>query len=319
MEALMKLLILSIACVLVVLQPCAAQAQGRKSADAEFVEDLLGPWFPYAWRTLETSFPEGVVNWKEVRNASSEKALKEELAALWGKRFRLGDVQVMVRYLKGREGSQLLEDYYALLGDDGPLDEARSQEMKDIRSILSGGLWVAIRASSPDSLTYAFTDIMRRIVSWKSEVIAAATSSASLSKLEEAAVLRRLSLAPPPIEVCGSEDPFVVPVECEPAKPAEGSDWGVPPEPLETVAPKIRDWQDAVDVTVYVEVTIDTEGNVSEARLVKAIAKRGADVEPITSAVLRAVRKWKFKPAFKDGAPVECRIQLPFEVSLRDE
>ena len=61
--------------------------------------------------------------------------------------------------------------------------------------------------------------------------------------------------------------------------------------------------------TVVVLMVVDRDGNVRDPRVVK-----GVNTELDRSA-LTAVKKWKFKPATRKGAPVAARVSV--EVSFK--
>jgi periplasmic protein TonB len=59
-----------------------------------------------------------------------------------------------------------------------------------------------------------------------------------------------------------------------------------------------------------VEVVVTEKGEVRDARVVKAPSKNFAD------NAVKAVKKWKFKPASKDGKPimVKAMVEVVFRV-----
>jgi TonB family protein len=61
--------------------------------------------------------------------------------------------------------------------------------------------------------------------------------------------------------------------------------------------------------TVVLWIIVDTQGNVTEARVVRPLGL-GLDEK-----ALETVRTWKFKPALRNGAPVPVRVSV--EVSFR--
>ena len=64
-----------------------------------------------------------------------------------------------------------------------------------------------------------------------------------------------------------------------------------------------------VSGVVEVDITIDAAGNVQDARVVKPLG-HGLDEKAV-----EAVRKWKFKPGYKDGKPVT--VIATIEVNFR--
>lgn len=62
---------------------------------------------------------------------------------------------------------------------------------------------------------------------------------------------------------------------------------------------------------VVVGYTVDTEGNVNSARVVDAQPRHLFDREAIN-----AVERWKYKPATRNGTPVEAKLQRRIEFKL---
>jgi TonB family protein len=63
--------------------------------------------------------------------------------------------------------------------------------------------------------------------------------------------------------------------------------------------------------TVLLQVVIDKEGNVIDLKVVKSLGS-GLDEKAIDT-----VRRWKFKPASKDGEPVKARVTIEVDFHLR--
>jgi periplasmic protein TonB len=86
-----------------------------------------------------------------------------------------------------------------------------------------------------------------------------------------------------------------------------------PPVPVRTVPPTVpRDFASGGAAgLVTVSLMIDEKGNVTETSVVKSTHKELED------PAMDAVKKWRFKPAKKDGTPVSVRVSIPikFEVS----
>ncbi len=80
-----------------------------------------------------------------------------------------------------------------------------------------------------------------------------------------------------------------------------------PPVPVRTVAPEYpRELKESgVSGIVTVKVTIDEQGNVSEADVVKS------SNESFDRFATAALRKWKFKPGKQDGAAVAMQVTIP--------
>jgi periplasmic protein TonB len=62
-----------------------------------------------------------------------------------------------------------------------------------------------------------------------------------------------------------------------------------------------------VQGTVVIETTIESDGTVESARVLRSIP-------PLDQAALEAVREWRFKPALLNGAaiPVVVTLTVPF-------
>ena len=65
---------------------------------------------------------------------------------------------------------------------------------------------------------------------------------------------------------------------------------------------------------VRLEITATTTGTVSDARVVDASPK-----EIFDQAALEAIRRWRFKPAFKDGRAVAQRATLKLIFRLKKQ
>ena len=82
-----------------------------------------------------------------------------------------------------------------------------------------------------------------------------------------------------------------------------------PPVPVRTVAPEYPTQlkRDGVSGVVMVKCTIDVKGNVTETEVVKS--SDAAFDEPAVAAL----KKWRFKPAQQDGAPVAIKVTIPIK------
>lgn len=56
---------------------------------------------------------------------------------------------------------------------------------------------------------------------------------------------------------------------------------------------------------------VNAKGNVEQVRVIRA------SHEQFGQAAKAAVEQWKYKPARKDGRPVNCRMQLPMAFDIR--
>jgi protein TonB len=82
-----------------------------------------------------------------------------------------------------------------------------------------------------------------------------------------------------------------------------------PPVPVRTVAPDYPDElrREGVSGLVMIKCSIDAQGNVTETEVEKS--SNAAFEKP----AIAAVKKWKFKPAKQDGAPVAIKVSIPIK------
>ena len=82
-----------------------------------------------------------------------------------------------------------------------------------------------------------------------------------------------------------------------------------PPVPVRTVAPDYPDElrREGISGLVMVKCSIDVQGNVTETEVEKS--SNAAFEKPAVAAV----KKWKFKPAKQDGAPVAIKVSIPIK------
>ena len=81
------------------------------------------------------------------------------------------------------------------------------------------------------------------------------------------------------------------------------------PVPVRTVAPEYpRELKaDGVSGLVMVKCTIDEQGNVAGTEIAKS------SNEKFDRFATEALKKWKFKPARQDGAPVAVQVTIPIK------
>ncbi len=102
----------------------------------------------------------------------------------------------------------------------------------------------------------------------------------------------------------------------EPAAPAPDPGSAAPAPVLRAPRPTERltaDYPEGArgDARVVVEVVVDVEGAVTDARAL-------SEDEPFSSAALRAARTWRFVPATRDGTPVaaKTRVEIVFRAPV---
>ena len=87
-----------------------------------------------------------------------------------------------------------------------------------------------------------------------------------------------------------------------------------PPVPVRTVAPEyppdLR--RDGTSGIVMVSCLIDDKGNVQETKIEKSTH------DSFGQPAVEAVKRWKFKPARRDGAAVSIRVTIPIKFSVND-
>ncbi len=79
----------------------------------------------------------------------------------------------------------------------------------------------------------------------------------------------------------------------------------IAPRPINTPNPTFFGRIITSDAYVNLSIEIDAQGNVSNAIV------RNSSHPDLEIPTLRAVRKWEFEPAYRDGKPVSCKIIQP--------
>ncbi len=94
--------------------------------------------------------------------------------------------------------------------------------------------------------------------------------------------------------------------------PVSGAEGMEPPVPVRTVAPRFPEEmrRNGSSGLVTVSCLIDEKGNVTEPKVIKT------SNEAFSEPALEALRKWKFKPAKKDGAAVAIRVNIPVQFTF---
>jgi protein TonB len=82
------------------------------------------------------------------------------------------------------------------------------------------------------------------------------------------------------------------------------------PVPVKVVAPAAD--SSLIGTKVEVEFLVDARGWPQNVQVVSATDRT------FGASVREAVRKWKFEPAMRNGAPVPMKVQLPVLVSESD-
>jgi protein TonB len=97
-----------------------------------------------------------------------------------------------------------------------------------------------------------------------------------------------------------------------PAAALRADDKSEPPVPVRTVAPEVPVSFSRLGSPglVTVSFTVDDKGNVVDEKIVKS---SNPDLD---EPALRAIRKWRFKPARKDGTPVASHVAMPMKFNV---
>ena len=78
------------------------------------------------------------------------------------------------------------------------------------------------------------------------------------------------------------------------------------PVPVAVVSPTVP--EQYVGTAVEIEFVVDATGKPVDLNV-----KSPAD-ETLTTAVVDAVKQWRFQPALRDGAPVAAKVVLPVKI-----
>ena len=91
-----------------------------------------------------------------------------------------------------------------------------------------------------------------------------------------------------------------------------GGDKADPPVPVRTVEPETPNGfaKGGVPGLVMVGFTVDTKGAVQDAEVVKSTH------EILNEPALAALKKWRFKPAQKDGQSVPMHVVIPIKFNI---
>lgn len=86
-----------------------------------------------------------------------------------------------------------------------------------------------------------------------------------------------------------------------------------PPVPVRTVQPEVpADFSRSGGTgLVTVNFLVDEQGAVQDAKVEKTTETS------LDEPALKAVRKWKFKPAKRDGTPVAIRVSIPIKFEVQ--
>ncbi len=80
-------------------------------------------------------------------------------------------------------------------------------------------------------------------------------------------------------------------------------------QPQPTIPDELR--ADNLDATAVVEVVVDAGGKATSAAITSTTGKKDLD-----RLALETAKQWRFKPATRDGAPIESRVRLHIEFQV---
>ncbi len=96
----------------------------------------------------------------------------------------------------------------------------------------------------------------------------------------------------------------------------------VPPRPLKQVMPRATNSESAgpsAAIDIQIEVTIDDEGRVTDARVANYVGNSSKDKGPLTSAALAAAQEWVFEPAKAHGKSIPSHHRIVFRFGQQVE
>jgi TonB family protein len=82
----------------------------------------------------------------------------------------------------------------------------------------------------------------------------------------------------------------------------------IKPEPVVMPQPRLDDDALTKPCTAYAQLQVNEHGFVTDATIVQSSDPR------VNEPILRALRRWKFKPATENGEPVSCYVVQPIRV-----
>lgn len=91
------------------------------------------------------------------------------------------------------------------------------------------------------------------------------------------------------------------------------ADADVPPRALELTKPNYprKAFDRRIEGVVLLEILIDERGRVARARVLESVPE-------LNEAAVKAVKKWRFAPATKDGRPVATIAHAPVTFCIFD-
>jgi len=122
------------------------------------------------------------------------------------------------------------------------------------------------------------------------------------------------------LAACGGSD-----AELPPAAKQRPRSRIVEPQVIEQAQPDLTEdeaealWATPGTVRAVVRVAINREGVASGARVVSAEPKDLPIAHAFAEAVVRSIPHWRFRPATRDGQPVDAEMNLTMEAEPDEE
>ncbi len=262
-----------------------------------------------------------------------------ELAALYGRQGKLDDALAILE--NGANAAQVgaaagrLRRDLALLSllEERParaaslLDEARIMS-PDPRTLAALAHVLFLKNETDDALAMLAAAAVRDSAAvrpfaraWQTKI---ATDLPALAKRDSAgaAILRKLISRPlSPNEPAGAfatgalvrrllPDWKIPDGPLGPRRETPAEEYDTPPTPIYRAMASYPEAAAGIEGTVHVRVKIDAQGAVSEAKVIGE-----AENPALEWAALDAARKWRFKPASRNGRAVASEVTIPFRFS----
>ena len=99
----------------------------------------------------------------------------------------------------------------------------------------------------------------------------------------------------------GGEDPF-------------GGDMDTPPSPVNRMPPQYPSalLKKGIGGKAVITCVVDAKGNIMSTKV-----KQSSGQPELDKAALQAVSRWKFKPARRDGKPIQATCNIPFTFEVK--
>lgn len=115
---------------------------------------------------------------------------------------------------------------------------------------------------------------------------------------------------PPKTDPPKADPPKVDPPKADPPKPKGPTKDA---EPMNQVEPQIPDSMKSQDLKAFVRVKVE----ISEDGTFEVILRTSSGKPEVDDLILSALKRWKWKPAVKDGEPVRSTKLFKFEIEVK--